>query len=162
MYNCEYVQSLDSSITTIILPRWTCNDKDYTLFDFSKFRFIESIRIGDDSFSSVQTFKIDGLNRLKKLTIGINSFTKFKCTLLHYNYSSSFDKGDKMKSFHILNCESLESIEIGKQSFSDFGGEFELSNLKSLKSITIGSIGITTYSFYTSSLVIRGMDVIVN
>ena len=160
MYNCEYVQSLDSSITTIILPRWTCNDKDYTLFDFSKFRFIESIRIGDDSFSSVQTFKIDGLNRLKKLTIGINSFTKFKCTLLHYNYSSSFDKGDKMKSFHILNCESLESIEIGKHSFSDFG-EFELKNLNSLQSITIGSEyreSNFSNNFCTCSFVLRGME----
>ena len=161
MYNYEYVQSLDSSITTIILPRWTCNDKDYTLFDFSKFRYIESIKIGDDSFSSVQTFKIDGLNRLKKLTIGINSFSKIIEKKYHLYYTSVLEKGDKSKSFHILNCESLESIEIGNYSFSDFGGEFELKNLNSLQSITIGSEYRErnfSNNFCTSSFVLRGME----
>ena len=48
---------------------------------------------------------------------------------------------DLSKSFHILNCESLESIQIGEYSFSDFGGEFELRNLPQLQSIQIGDIG---------------------
>ena len=39
---------------------------------------------------------------------------------------------DKSKSFHILNCESLESIQIGEYSFSDYAGEFELKNLPQL------------------------------
>ena len=42
------------------------------------------------------------------------------------------------KIFHILNCESLESIDIGEYSFSDFGGDFELKNLPQLQSIQIG------------------------
>ena len=59
-----------------------------------------------------------------------------------------------------MDCESLESIQIGKYSFFDFGGEFELSNLKSLKSIQIGTIGSWSHNFYWSSFVIRGMDMI--
>ena len=71
---------------------------------------------------------------------------------------SKYKKGnDKSKSFHILNCESLESIEIGECSFNDFGGEFELSNLKSLKSIKIGSIENESYNYLWSSFIIRGM-----
>ena len=79
--------------------------------------------------------------------IGKNSFTQKK--------NGSGD--DKSKSFHILNCESLESIEIGERSFSDFGGEFELKNLPALQSIQIGTIGSDSWNFYRSSFVIRGI-----
>ena len=66
------------------------------------------------------------------------------------------------KSFHILNCESLESIQIGEFSFSDFGGDFELKNLPQLQSIQIGTIGSRSYNFYYSSFVIRGIEMILN
>ena len=114
--------------------------------------FVELIEIGDDCFESVKTFKIDGLNRLKTIKIGINSFTHKKN-----------DWGnDKSKSFHILNCESLKSIQIGQYSFSDFGGEFELKNLPQLQSIQIGTIGSNSYNFYWNSFVIGGIDMILN
>ena len=143
---------MDSSITSIIIPNWTCNDIGYTMFDFSRFTLVESIEIGDDCFGSVETFQIDGLNRLKSLKIGYNSFTQKR------NRSGD----DKSKSFHILNCESLESIEIGEYSFSDFGGEFELKNLPQLQSIQIGTIGSDSHNFYGSSFVIRGIELILN
>ena len=143
---------MDSSITSIIIPNWTCNDIDYTMFDFSRFTLVESIEIGDDCFGSVETFQIEGLTRLKSLKIGNNSFTQKR------NRSGD----DKSKSFHILNCESLESIEIGKYSFSDFAGEFELKNLPQLQSIQIGSIGRGSNNFYGSSFVIRGIDLILD
>ena len=134
---------MDSSITSIIIPNWTCNDIGYTMFDFSRFTLVESIEIGNNCFGSVETFQIDGLTRLKSLKIGYNSFTQ-------------------EKSFHILNCESLESIEIGKYSFSDFGGEFELKNLPQLQSIHIGIIRSDSFNFCYSSFVIRGIELILN
>ena len=96
----------------------------------------------------MQTFRIDGLNRLKTIKIGNNSFTHKK---------NSYGN-DKSKSFHILNCESSESIEIGEYSFSDFGGEFELKNLPQLQSIQIGAIGKESNNFYGRSFVIRGIE----
>ena len=95
----------------------------------------------------MQTFKIDGLNRLKTIKIGKNSFTKQK----------NSNGNDKSKSFHILNCESLEFIRIGQYSFSDFGGDFELKNLPQLQSIQIGS-----HDFWCSSFEIRGIELILN
>ena len=70
---------------------------------------LESIEIGNDCFGSVKTFQIDGLNRLKRVKIGNNSFTQNK----------NDDGNDESKSFHILNCESLKSIQIGEYSFND-------------------------------------------
>ena len=122
---------------------------EYCLYNLNS---LQELEIGNDCFESVKTFKIDGLNRLKTIKIGINSFTQKKD-----------DYGiDKLKSFHILNCKSLESIEIGEYSFSDFGGEFELKNLPQLQSIQIGSIGSESYNFYGSSLMIEGIELILN
>ena len=116
-------------------------------WDVSWFLNLESIEIGDDCFGSVQTFRIEGLNRLKTIKIGINSFTQVK---------NSYKK-DKSKSFHILNCELLESIQIGQYSFSDYAGDFELKNLPQLQSIQMGTVGRKSYNFSGSSFVIRGI-----
>ena len=111
---------------------------------------LESIQIENNRFENVTMFKIDGLSGLKSLTIGSNSFTQEK-----NNYGNN-----ESKSFHILNCESLESIEIGKYSFSDFAGQFELKNLPALQSIQIGSLNSTSYNFYSSSLEIEGTKMV--
>ena len=111
---------------------------------------LKSIEIGDNCFKNVKTFQIDGLNRLESLKIGKNSFVKNSHGI------------DASKSFHILNCESLGSIQIGEGSFNDFGGEFELKNLTQLQSIQIGTIGGYSRNFYNSSLVIGGINMILN
>ena len=115
-------------------------------------RSLESIEIGSYCFGSVKTFQIEGLNRLKTIDIGLSSFTQ----------AIEGAGNDKSKSFHILNCESLESIEIERYSFSDFAGEFELKNLPQLQSIQIGSIGSDSCNFRYSPFVIRGIELILN
>ena len=110
---------------------------------------MKEFQIGNDCFGSVQSFKIDGLNRLKTIKIGKSSFT-------HAKYGCG---NDKSKSFHILNCESLESIQIGQYSFSDYAGEFELKNLPQLQSIQIGNEQNDSKNFAYSSLVLRGIFV---
>ena len=121
-------------------------------WDVSLLLNLESIEIGNDCFESVKTFQIDGLNRLKAIKIGRNSFTEAKY----------FGGHNKSKSFHILNCESLESIQIGQYSFSDFAGEFELKNLPQLQSIQIGIIDSSSCNFFDSSFVIRGIELMLN
>ena len=135
-------------------------------WDVSLLYNLESIEIGDECFGLVQTFQIDGLNRLKTIKIGSNSFTQVKQDDFEYedpdmDYLLNICNGQS-KSFHILNCESLESIQIGKYSFSDFAGDFELKNLPQLQSIQIGTTGSKSRNFYYSSFVIRGIDMILN
>ena len=151
-YLSSDIQSIDQSITSLIIPHFGCNDINNTINCFSRFTLVESIEISNECFSRVETFQIEGLNRLKSIKIGNNSFTQ--------NKNSYGD--DQSKSFHILNCESLESIQIGEYSFSDFAGEFELKNLPQLQSIQIGSIGSDSYNFFWSSFVIRGIYMILN
>ena len=119
-------------------------------WDVSWLLNLESIEIGNDCFGSVQSFQIDELNRLKTIKIGYNSFTQRK---------DDYGK-DESKSFHILNCGSLESIEIDEYSFSDFGDDFELKNLPQLQSIQIGLIGSDSFNFCHNSFVVRGIELI--
>ena len=116
-------------------------------FDFSQFTLLEELIIGDDCFSNVGTFNIDGLNHLKLVKIGKNSFTKKKNS---HGY-------DSFRSFSILNCVKLESIEIGEYSFSDYAGGFELKNLPKLESIKIGGNRFDSSNFYYSSFKINGI-----
>ena len=120
---------------------------------FSRFTLLEELIIGDDCFGSVDEFNIDGLNELKSLKIGNNSFT-----LLKSNDEWDWNKANNAsRSFSILNCIELESIEIGRFSFSDYGGGFELRNLPKLLTIKIGEIGIDSSNFCYSSFVIKGI-----
>ena len=137
-------------VTDLTISSKCCNDLN--ALDLNRFEWLQSIEIGNDCFGSVKTFKIDGLNRLKTIKIGNNSFTQKK---------NSYGN-DESKSFHILNCESLESIQIGEYSFSDFGGEFELKNLPQLQSIQIGLMGSVSWNFFFSSFVVRGIELILN
>ena len=90
----------------------------------------------------MKLFNIDGLNELRSLMIGNRSFSTIKSA---NDWDFNKVKNDCSRSFYILNCAKLESIEIGKFSFVAFGDKFELFNLPKLSTIKIGSIE-TDYS----------------
>ena len=140
------------NIKSISISNNNCNNSEYTIFNFSRFNLLEELIIGNDCFCSVNLFNIDGLNHLKSIKFGNNSFT-----LLKSNDKWDYDKANNgNRSFHILNCNELKSIEIGLFSFSDYCGSFELINLPKLESIKIGKIGNDSFNFYYSSFVIKG------
>ena len=136
-----------STGSSLVIDSNSCNDNNIVSFNPSTNVILESIEIGDDCFENVNEFLISGLNELKSLKIGKNSFTKEKDS---YGY-------DESRSFHILNCIELESIEIGRYSFSDYAGGFELKNLPKLSTIKIGEIGNWSRNFFSCSFVIKGI-----
>ena len=158
-------QLIDHSVTSIVISNALYGNLFISTFSLNQYTHLESVTIGNDCFESVKTFQIDGLNRLKTIIIGSRSFTQVKQEWFYRYYNH--EEWNSMlnipsKSFHILNCESLESIQIDEYSFSDFGGIFELKNLPQLQTIQIGTFGKDSYNFCYSSFVIRGIDVILN
>ena len=153
------LSKLDSSIINLIISHGSCNNESNLIeLNLNRFVNLESIVIGNDCFGTVQTFQIEGLNRLQSLKIGDNSFTQVKSIDFENDIAGSLSKcRNESKSFHILNCKSLKVIEIGCYSFADFGGEFELRNLDNLESIKIGEIGYGSVNFIWSSFNIRGI-----
>ena len=153
------LNELDSSIINLNIPSWSFNNElNMIELNLNRFMNLESIVIGDDCFGSIQRFEIEGLNRLQRLKIGMNSFTQVKSNDFKNDFAGSYTKcRNESKSFHILNCKSLRVLEIGCCSFIDFGGEFELRNLDNLESIKIGEIGYRSMNFIWSSFIIRGI-----
>ena len=147
--NSVELKSMNMNVTNLIICSNSCNE--LKSLNLNEYRYLKSIEIGNDCFENVELFNIDGLNELKSLKIGMNSFTKIK---------NSFGN-DSSRSFSILNCIELESIEIGRYSFSDYGGGFELNNLPKLSTIIIGQIGSfygsRSFNFFFSSFVIKGI-----
>ena len=129
-------------VSNLVICSDSCND--ITTLDLSKFKWLQSIEIGNKCFTNAQSFTLNGLNRLKILNIGKKSFINDR-----YSY-------DESKSFHVLNCESLRLIQIGKYSFSDYSGKFELKNLPLLTSLKIGESGTNSCNFFWASFVIEG------
>ena len=155
------LNELDSSISNLNIPNWSLNNElNMIELNLNRFVNLESIEVGNNCFGSIETFQIEGLNRLQRLKIGGNSFTQVKSIDILKDFSSSISKcRNESKSFHILNCELLKVIEIGQYSLFDFGGEFELRNLDNLESIKIGRIRYRSMNFYWSSFIIRGKNV---
>ena len=151
-YLYDFIESIDSNVKYIHLPDRICNDEEYTIFNFSRFILLEELEIGSNSFMYVNEFNIDGLNKLKSLKIGMSSFTRVR-----KNESLDDRINNKSRSFHILNCVELESIEIGSFSFSDYGGGFELNNLPKLSSIKIGETEVNSSNFLYSSFEIKSI-----
>ena len=138
--------------SSLIIDSNSCNDDNIASFNPSNSVILESIEIGDDCYMNVDIFHINGLKSLKSLKIGMNSFT-----LLKSGDNWEEDKANNNRLFGILNCNELESVEIGSYSFSDYGGLFELKNLPELSTIKIGEIGDDSYNFFYSSFVIKGI-----
>lgn len=140
------LERIDSSVTTIDLENGICNNPNVPPFNFSRFTKLQTIRIGNDSFENMKEFRIQGLQNLISLTIGENSFTAEKKR--HGN--------DPTRSFHVLDCPHLRSIIIGKYSFCDYSGEFEVKNLPALEELKIGDITEDSWNFDYANFVLRG------
>ena len=136
------MSDINPNTTFISIPNGSCNIMEYTTFDTSQFLLLEELNIGNNCFSNVDKFVINGLNHLKSLIIGINSFTAKK---------SGWEKDKYSQTFSVLNCIELKSIEIGSNCFSDYGILFELDNLPKLSTINIGDTCFCTVNRFVLS-----------
>ena len=140
-----------STSTSLSVPYNACNNQNLTLFDLSAFKLLETISIGMKNCKYVSIFNIDGLFKLRSLQISEQSFTETgKCG------------NNPSKSFHVINCMSLKSLNIAFHSFMEYAGDFDLRNLPLLESISIGS-GYTydsAYNFCHASLQLRSTTLI--
>ena len=72
------LENLSSNVTSLIMGSNICNSNSITLFNLTNFEYLELIDIGSDNLMYVNRFVINGLNHLKSLKIGIESFEIIK------------------------------------------------------------------------------------
>ena len=109
---------------------------------------LEKIVIGDESFEKVYKFSIAGLVNLQSIVIGKNCFTEAK----------NAAEDNPHRTFSIVNCPKLVYMTIGCYSFSDYSGEFKITNCGSLQVIRIGEIGLESGNFHNATFDLRSMD----
>lgn len=144
--SCSSLSSYTMRSTSMRLYDNECNAESITIFDLSAMKLLTSIIIGNDNMYYTNTFMLNNMLYLKSLTFGGNAFTQYK------NHHGD----NRRRSFHILNCELLQSISIGQHSFSDYSGDFELFNLPLLQTLQIGFIDRKSSSFYYSNFQLSG------
>ena len=109
--------------------------------------------------SASHRFVLAYLPKLKSINIGNNCWTAtniFELSNLDLLESvvigkDSFSGEQSGSSYQIMNCPILKSIKMGDDSFTNYQS-FELNNLPSLQSIDIGANG-----FYYAPFSLTGM-----
>lgn len=104
------VSRIPRSVTRLIIPDKKCNTRDLYSFKLRGFEELKSIVIGNNCFVMTSLFRIEKLPKLVSIVVGDNSF----------------DTTGEAKYFTVVHNPLLETIQIGKNSFSHFS-EFQLS-----------------------------------
>ena len=73
--NWNQLNTLNTTVTEITVPSNCLNDASLTVLDLSRFRRLKKLVIGDECFMHVDELRLIGLNELKSVVIGGNSFT---------------------------------------------------------------------------------------
>ena len=137
-------ENVNERVTELVIPSKCCNEEKWRVFDVSELKWLKSIKIGDECFENVNEVKLIGMNQLKSVAIGENSFTKKK---------GSYGD-DPNRHFYLKNCERLRELKMGRYSFSDYS-VCEIENVPSLEVIEMGELNERSYNFFYASLELK-------
>ena len=148
IHNWNEWENVNKRVTELVIPAKCCNEAEWSMFDVSGLKCLKSIEIGDYCFENVKEVKLIGLNRLERVEIGKNSFTKKKND---YGY-------DPNRRFYLKNCKRLRELKMGRFSFSDYT-VCEIDNVPSLEVIEMGELSEYSDNFlYCASLELKSVS----
>ena len=136
--------SITKDMTELVVPSNRCNSEEIKVLDFRAFPQLKSIVIGDECFMYVNEVKLMGMDRLERVVIGENSFTREK----------NDANNDPDRHFYLKNCEKLRVLKIGRYSFSDYS-VCEIENVPSLEVIEMGDLNEWSYNFWYASMELK-------
>ena len=144
VHSVDELMRMNRSVEVLIVDNNACNDMSYQLLDLSSICKLKMFEVGDYSFAFVDEVKLIGLNRLERVVIGKNSFTK------HKNYGAK----NPNRAFFLKSCERLRELKMGRYSFSDYT-VCEIENVPSLEVIEIGKLNEGSSCFWYASLELK-------
>ena len=137
--------------TAINVPENSCQDSRLTSFDLSPLPDIETINIAASSYSHVSTVIIDGLQKLKSISINNYCFQDLITKDVKTNSVTPLSGS----SFSLRNCPEITYLTIGLSSFSVYTS-CKIENNPKMTSLTIaGGKNEHSYSFDYADLEIR-------
>ena len=142
--NVGDLQNVDISVQVIAVTSYSCNDSELSVLDLSQFVNLRELKVGYDCFASVNKVKLIGLNRLERVDIGENSFTKEK----HRQCENANG------CFYLKNCERVRELKMGCYSFNGYS-VCEIENVPSLEVIEMGELNEESWNFWHASLELK-------
>ena len=149
VHSIDEFKSMNRDIEVLIVDCLVCNDGRCTALDLSSYVSLRVFAVSDECFENVDEVKLIGLNRLERVEIGKNSFTKCK---------GDWPKNNPNRHFYVKNCERLRELKMGCYSFSDYS-VCEIENVPSLEVIEMGELNKYSYNFRYASLELKSDSV---
>ena len=143
---CYFAHLLPFLVTEIRIGSGECNIEEFPVLDLSRFKNLKSVFIGDGSYKYVDELKMIGLNKLERVVIGSDSFTKKK---------NGFGK-ESNRRFYVKNCPSLRELRVGCYSFSDYVSAVIEGN-DALEVIAMGELSSESFNFNSASLKLKSV-----
>ena len=140
----EENQLLHNHVEELIVSDNNCNGREWKGVDFSVLVKLRELRVGNECFENVEEVKLVGLDKLERVMIGKNSFTKKKN---HYGIDSD-------RHFYLKNCPKVKELKMGRYSFSDYD-MCEIENVPSLEVIEMGKLNKDSCNFLFASLELK-------
>ena len=137
-------ETMDSSVCELVIASKCCNEAEVKDVNLGRFVSLKVFEVGDECFENVEEVKLIGLNRLERVVIGKNSFTKQK----------DWFGNDPNRHFYLKNCERLRELKMGRYSFSDYA-VCEIENVPSLEVIEMGDLNRWSHNFWYASLELK-------
>ena len=140
-------QLIYSHIERLIVKDHSCNGREWNTLDLSFMFNLRLLDIGVVCFKYVKEVKLIGLNRLERVVIGENCFTKYLIDV----------RQDPARHFYLKNCERLRLLKIGSDSFLDYL-VCEIENVPSLEVIEMGKLNEMGSVFAYASLELKSVS----
>ena len=135
------LENMDVGVGVLVVDSGCCNESNADGLDFSCFRNLRELRVGNECFNDVKEVELIGLKQLEKVVIGDSCFYR----------GNDMDESGR---FYLTNCEKVRELKIGCYSFSDYS-VCEIENVPSLEVIEMGELNKRSWNFYYASLELK-------
>ena len=146
IHSMHEFEAMDRRVEVLIVNSNTCNDPSITHLDLSSFKDLRVFKVGDCSFAYVEELNLVELEKLERVVIGANCFTKHRDSEPRSMIPS--------RHFYLKDCERLRELKMGRYSFSDYS-VCEIEDVPSLEVIEMGELDEESSNFYYASLELK-------
>ena len=137
IHSMDEFEAMDRRVEVLIVNSNTCNDPSITHLDLSSFKHLRVFKVGDNSFAYVEELKLVELEKLERVVIGVNCFSK----------------ENSLGHFSLKNCRQVKELKMGRYSFRGYSA-CEIENDDSLEVIEMGELNKWSSNFYRGDCVL--------
>ena len=127
----------DRSVEVLVVDSNTCNDPSFTRLDLSSFKDLRVFTVGDYSFAYVEELNLVELDKLERVVIGENCFSKV----------------NSHGHLCLKHCRQVKELKMGCFSFCGYSA-CEIENDDSLEVIEMGELNKWSSNFYGGDCVL--------